>query len=160
MVQQRARKTYTYQPVPTPEQERTLEIVVWRCRELYTAGLQERRAACEKRRVYMSFARQSAQLPAIQAVRPAYGDISAQVLQDVLHRLERAFAACFCRVQAGAHPGYPRLQGADRYHSFTSPQVGAHGGAALDGGMLRLSKIGRTPSASDCIAHSQAPPRR
>jgi transposase len=30
--------------MPTPEQERTLETVVWRCRERYNAGLQERKA--------------------------------------------------------------------------------------------------------------------
>jgi hypothetical protein len=63
-----------------------------------------------------------------------------------LHRLDKASAAFFRRVQAGARPGYPRLQGRDRYNSFTYPQVGAHGGhggAVLDGGMLSLSKIGR-----------------
>ena len=91
---------------------------------------------------------QSAQLPAIKAVRPEYAEINAQVVQDVLHRLDTAFAACFRRLQAGEHPGYPRLQGTDRYHSFTYPQVGAHGehgGAVVDGGMLSLSKIGRIP---------------
>jgi hypothetical protein len=36
MDEQRLRKTFKYQLMPTPEQERTLEIVVWRCRELYT----------------------------------------------------------------------------------------------------------------------------
>jgi putative transposase len=61
----------------------------------------------------------------------------------VLHRLDNALAAFFRRLQAGARPGYPRFQGTDRYDSFTYPQVGAHGGAALDGGMLSLSKIGR-----------------
>jgi putative transposase len=86
---------------------------------------------------------QSAQLPAIKEVRPEYNEINAQVLQDVLHRLDRPFAAFFRRVQAGERPGYPRFQGKDRYHSFTYPQVGAHGGAALDGGMLSVSKIGR-----------------
>jgi putative transposase len=65
------------------------------------------------------------------------------VLQDVLHRLDKAFAAFFRRVQNGEQPGYPRFQGTDRYTSFTYPQVGAHGGAALGGGMLSLSKIGR-----------------
>jgi putative transposase len=125
-----------------------LQTVVWRCRELYNAGLQERKAAWEKRRVSVSFAMQSAQLPAIKAVRPEYHEINAQVVQDVLHRLERACAACFRRLQAGARPGYPRFQGQERYTSFTSPQVGAHGGhggASLDGGMLSLSKIGRIP---------------
>jgi putative transposase len=89
---------------------------------------------------------QSAQLPAIKEVRPEYHEINAQVLQDVLHRLDRAFAAFFRRLQAGARPGYPRLQGTDRYTSCTYPQVGAHGGhggAVLDGGMLSLSTIGR-----------------
>jgi putative transposase len=143
MDQRSARKTFKYKLMPTPEQERTLETVLWRCRELYNAGLQERKAAWEQRRVCVTFAMQSAQLPAIKEVRQEYNDINAQVLQDVLHRLDRAFAAFFRRVKAGAHPGYPRFQGTDRYARFTYPQVGEHGGAALDGGVLNLSKIGR-----------------
>jgi putative transposase len=143
MDEQRVRKTFKYQLVPTPEQGRMLESVMWRCRELYNAGLQERKAAWEKCRVCVSFAVQSAQLPAIQAVRPEYAEINAQVLQDVLHRLDKAFAAFFRRVKAGEQPGYPRLPGRNRYNSFTPPQVGAHGGAVLDGGVLSLSKIGR-----------------
>jgi putative transposase len=143
MDQQRARKTFKYKLMPTPEQEQTLATVVWRCRELYNAGLQERKAAWDKCSVSVTFAMQSAQLPAIKEVRPAYRDINVQVLQDVLHRLDKAFAAFFRRLRAGEHPGYPRFQGTDRYNSFTYPQVGAHGGAALDGGMLTLSKIGR-----------------
>src|SRR5215470_2323106 len=136
MDQQSVRKTFKYKLTPTPEQERTLESVVWRCRELYNAGLQERKAAWEKCGVSVSFAMQSAQLPAIKEVRPEYREINAQVLQDVLHRLDTAFAAFFRRATAGGHPGYPRFQGKDRYTSFTYPQVGEHGGAALDGGML------------------------
>ena len=50
---------------------------------------------------------------------PDYRAINAQVLHDVLHRLDKAFAACFRRVKAGAHPGYPRVQGHDRSTSFT-----------------------------------------
>jgi putative transposase len=143
MEQQCVRKTYKYQLVPTPEQEQALTTVVCRCRELYNAGLQERKAAWEKCGVSVTFAMQSAQLPAIKEVRPEYNDLNAQVLQDVLHRLDKAFAAFFRRLQAGERPGYPRFQGQDRYNSFTYPQVGGHGGAVLDGGVLSLSKIGR-----------------
>jgi len=139
------RKTYKYKVMPTPVQERMLEMVLWRCRELYNAGLQERKEAYERCGVSVTFAMQSAQLPAIKEVRPEYREINAQVLQDVLHRLDKAFAAFFRRVKAGAHPGHPRFQGKNRYTSFTYPQVGEHGGAALDGGMLSLSKIGRIP---------------
>ena len=143
MDQQRVRKTYKYKLLPTPAQEQAMATVVWRCRELYNAGLQERKAAWEQCRVSVTFAMQSAQLPAIKEVRPEYHDLHAQVLQDVLHRLDKAFAAFFRRIRAGEHPGYPRFQGKDRYTSFTYPQMGAHGGAALDGAVLSLSKIGR-----------------
>jgi putative transposase len=143
MEQQRARKTFKYKLLPTPEQEQALAIVVWRCRELYNAGLEERKPAWDKCRVAVTFAMQSAQLPAIKQVRPEYANLNAQVLQDVLHRLDKAFAAFFRRVKHGETPGYPRFQGTDRYNSFTYPQVGEHGGAALDGGVLSLSKIGR-----------------
>ncbi len=106
---------------------------MWRCRELYNAGLEERKVAWEKCHVSVNFTRQSAELPAIKDVRPEYHDITAQVLQDVLHRLDKAFAAFFRRVQAGEQPGYPRFQGRNRYNSFTYPQVGGHGGATVGG---------------------------
>jgi putative transposase len=137
------RKTFKYKLMPTPEQERALEIVLWRCRELYNAGLQERRDAWEKCRGSVTFTRQSAELPGIKEVRSEYHDINAQVLQDVLHRLDKAFVAFFRRVQAGEQPGYPRFQGKNRYTSFTYPQVGGHGGAAVDDKTLCLAKIGR-----------------
>src|SRR5215469_7131007 len=137
------RKTFKYQLMPTPEQERAMEIVLWRCRELYNAGLQERKTAWEKCHVSVHVTKQSEQLPDIKEVRPEYRDVNAQVLQDVLHRLDKAFAAFFRRVQAGEQPGYPRFHGRNRYNSITCPQVAGHGGAAVDGNTLSLSKIGR-----------------
>ena len=141
MDQQSVRKTYKYKLMPTPDQEQALATVVWRCRELYNAGLEERTAAWEKCHVSVNFAMQSAQLPAIKEVRPEYRDIHSQVLQDVLTRLDRAFQAFFHRVKAGATPGYPRFQGQSRYTSFTYKQFG--NGATLDNGFLVLCKIGR-----------------
>ena len=108
MEQQSARKTYKYKLNPTPEQQQVLERVLWRCRELYNAGLAERKLAWEQRGASVTFAMQSAQLPGIKDVRPEYLDLNAQVLQEVLHRLDKAFQAFFRRVQAGEHPGYPR----------------------------------------------------
>jgi putative transposase len=108
MDQQCVRKTFKYQLLPTPEQARTLGTVLWRCRELYNAGLHERKATWEMCGVCVTFAMQSAQLPAIKAVRPEYHDINAQVVQDVLHRLDKACAAFFRRVQAGERPGATR----------------------------------------------------
>jgi putative transposase len=135
------RKTYQYKLQPTAEQERTLAFVLRRCRELSNAGLQERRDAWQKGGVSITAARQSAHLPAIKDVRPEYREVHAQVLQDVLTRLDRAFEAFFRRVRAGETPGYPRFHGANRYHSCTSKQLG--NGATRAHGVLVLSKLRR-----------------
>jgi len=120
-----------------------MAFVLRRCCELYNAALQERREAWHKCGVTVTIAQQSAQLPAIKEVRPEYQDINAQVLQDVLARLDRALQAFFRRVKAGETPGYPRFHTANRYDSFTFKQVGEHGGARLNNGFLVLSKIGQ-----------------
>jgi putative transposase len=58
-------KPFKYRLIPTPAQAQVLEAVWWRCRELYNAGLEERKAAWEKCGVSVTFAMQSAQRPAI-----------------------------------------------------------------------------------------------
>src|SRR5215472_4764081 len=136
------RKTYTYTRQPTPAQQGTLALVVRRCRALDSAGLHARRAAWQQCGVRTTAARQSAHLPAIKDVRPDSHEVHAQVLQDVLTRLDRAFQACFHRVQAGETPGSPRVHGATRSHSFTDQQLGNR--ATLDNGFLVLSQIGRS----------------
>jgi putative transposase len=72
----------------------------------------------------LSCAQQQAELPGLKEDRPEYKQVDAQVLQDVLKRLDRAFAAFFRRVKAGQAPGYPRFKGRDRYDSFTFHQTG------------------------------------
>jgi hypothetical protein len=58
--------------------------------------------------------------------------------------VERAYQGFFRRAAQGETPGYPRFQGAGRYHSFTHPQYG--NGAVFDGGLLSLSWLGRIPN--------------
>ena len=84
-----------------------MDAVLWRCRELYNAGLEERREAWRKCRVSVTEAMQGAQLPGIKEVRPEFAEAHSQVLQDVLKRLDRAFQAFFRRVKAGEKAGYP-----------------------------------------------------
>src|SRR5260370_866237 len=135
------RKTFKYKLQPASKQEQAMEFVVRRCRELYNAGLQERRDAWRMRGVNITMAGQSAELPDIKPERPEYQDLHSQVLQDVLARLDRAFQAFFRRVKHGETPGYPRFKSSNRYESFTYKQFG--NGATLDNGFLVLSKIGR-----------------
>jgi putative transposase len=137
------RKTFKYRLKPTPAQEQEFERVLMLCRRLYNAALEQRKTAYERCGVSLTAYTQSMELPAIRAEMPEYAAINAQVLQDVLARLDKAFQAFFRRLRNGEKPGYPRFQGSGRFNSFTYKQVGEHGSARLDNGCLVLSKIGR-----------------
>jgi len=154
-------KSYKFRLYPTRKQTETLQWTLDHCRELYNAALQERRDAynlmvrqhpnyhdVETRKQLtkeyaVGFNQQSAQLPEIKGVREEYKEVYAQVLQDTLHRVDKAMKAFFLRVKNGQTPGYPRYQGKARYDSFTYPQVST-GTCALkvEGNRLYLPKIG------------------
>jgi putative transposase len=88
--------------------------------------------------VTVSYYEQKRELPGVKEERPEYREIGSQVLQDVIQRVEWAFAAFFRRVRAGDKAGYPRFKGRDRYDSFTYSQAGWK----LDASRLVLAGIG------------------
>ncbi len=146
MEPQSVHKNFKYKLAPAPAQEQALDTVLSRCRALYNVALEQRKTWWGRGQgKSATYSQQKAELPDLKAACPEYADVNAQVLQDVILRVDRAFQAFFRRVQAGEEPGYPRFQGKGRYNSFTYPQVGAHGGAVLDGRLLSLAKIGRIP---------------
>ncbi len=118
------KQAFRYRIFPTKHQEATLRTQLSLCCELYNAGLEERREAYRMAGKSITFTVQSAQLPDIKEVRPEYEAIYSQVLQDVLHRLDKAFRAFFRRVKNGEVPGYPRFKPWFRYNSLTYPQSG------------------------------------
>jgi putative transposase len=150
MEQQNVPKTFKYRLKPTPNQERALERTLMLCRHVYNAAVGERREAWRSRGVSVTCHQQQAELPGIKEAMPEYAEVNAQVLQDVVLRVDRAFQSFFRRLREGQPPGYPRFQGAGRYNSFTYKQVGEHGGAALDGGLLQ-------PLKNRTYSHSPAP---
>ena len=137
----RPNKTFKEKLRPTPAQERALEEVLWRCRELYNTALEQRITAWQRRHISVSRYEQEAELKAIRAEFPEYAAIHSPVLQDVLARLDKTYQAFFRRVQRGEKAGFPRFKGQNRFHSFTFKEYG--NGARLDNGVLVLSKIGR-----------------
>src|SRR5262245_5132243 len=141
MEQRTVRKTYKYKLNPTPQQERELGRELGLCRWLYNTALEQRIIAYQRSRVSISRYQQEAELKDVRAAFPEYATIHSHVLQDVLARLDKTYQAFFRRLKAGEKAGFPRYQGRDRYHSFTYKEVG--NGAALDSGLLVLSKIGR-----------------
>jgi putative transposase len=138
-------KSFKYRLYPTRKQRDTLQFILDRNRELYNAALEERREAYRMSKVNISFEMQSAQLPAMKEDRPEYKEIYAQILQETLHRVDKAFKAFFRRVKKGEKSGYPRFQGYDRYNSFTYPQVEKLKGKpviSIENGKVILPKIG------------------
>lgn len=133
------KKAYRYCIYPTKRQEHLLNAQLALCCELYNAALQERREAYRMCGQRISFTQQSAQLPAIKALRPEYEAVYSQVLQDVLHRVDKAFKAFFRRCKAGQKPGHPRYKSRPRYDSLTYPQSGF---GIDEQGKLSLAKIG------------------
>src|SRR5215469_1934096 len=118
------RKTYKEKLRPTPHQERQLEAVLWRCRTLYNAGLEQRITAWERCHVSVSRYDQEAELKDIRAEFPEYAAIHSHVLQDVLARLDKTYQAFFRRVQRGEKAGFPRFKGRERFRSFTYKEFG------------------------------------
>ncbi len=102
-----ARKSYKYKLKPTADQERVLDETLWRCRDLYNAGLEQRIWAYRRCGVTVVHAHQEAELPGIREAYSEYAAIHSQVLQDVLTRLDKAYQAFFRRVKAGQTPGFP-----------------------------------------------------
>jgi putative transposase len=161
------RKAFKYRMYPNKETEQTLFWTLDRARELYNAGLTERRDAYNfhvrqhpnyydeptrkelTRELTVNYSTQQNDLPEIKAeLREEYQEIAAHVLQDVLRRLDKAFQNFFRRVREHAEePGYPRFKSRNRYNSFTYPD-GAGWKLTVEEvgkkikGTLSLSKIG------------------
>ncbi|MBA2391119.1 MAG: transposase [Ktedonobacteraceae bacterium] len=112
-------KALKYRLYPTKVQVVKLEWTLSRCCELYNAALQERKDiwnACKKHLNFydpdwctehakdyrVTYYDQANALPTLKRdVRPEYTAIGSQVLQDVLRRVDKAFAAFYRRVRCG-----------------------------------------------------------
>ena len=135
-------KTYKYRLTPTPAQAQALATVLSHCRMLYNVALEQRKTWWDRGQgIGVTYYQQKAELPDVKAACPEVAEVNAQVLQDVILRVERTYQDFFRRIKDGETAGSPRYQGWGRYTSFTYPQYG--GGVALDGSVLSLSKIGR-----------------
>ena len=84
-------KTYKEKLRPTSAQERALDAVLWRCRDLYNAALEQRITAWQRHRVSVSRFEQEAELKDIRGAFPEYAAIHSHVLQDVLARLDKTY---------------------------------------------------------------------
>ena len=94
-------------------------------RELYNAALQERRDAWHKARKSVTLNEQMRRLGEVKAARPEYQGVYAQVLQETLKRLDRAFQGFFARVKRGRRPDTRASGGGAGGTPLPSPRLAA-----------------------------------
>ena len=134
-----AKKTYKFRLYPNKEQVAKLDSWLDLSRELYNAGLQERRDAWRLNRVSINYANQNKQLTEIKQIRTELKEVNSHVLQDSLQKLDKTFKAFFGRVQKGEKTGFPRFKGKNRFRSFSVPNTRYK----VEGRHFDLSRLGK-----------------
>jgi len=133
------RKTYKYRIYANGGTLSRAERWLGLCCGLYNNSLEQRIMAYRERGQTISCYEQIKQLPELKTTMPEYRDVDAQVLQEVLERLDKAYRGFFRRVKNGGKVGFPRFKGRNRYDSFTLKQ----NSWKLEGSYLSIRNIGR-----------------
>ena len=148
-------KAYKFEMRPTRKQAVLSNQTLSTCRHLYNDSLDARKNGYENGGWNIQYNDQQNYLPTLRNKNDETGkylrEIYAQVLQNVIKRVDRAYQNFFRRVKNSKEcsngkkekPGFPRFKGYGRYDSFTFPQYG--NGCQIIGknnDIIRLSKIG------------------
>ncbi len=133
-------KTYKYRLYPTRKQTEKLDWILETCRTLYNSCLVDRNRHYKETGKGLSRIDQQKTLVSDKKNITYLTDIYAQVLQDVLRRVDKAYKGFFRRLKKkNGKAGYPRFKQTGRYDSITYTQSGFK---IADDGKLALSKIG------------------
>src|ERR1700723_1151052 len=137
--------SYKYRLYPTAAQIEVLNKNFNFCCFLYNSALQERRHQWKKFGKGVSYSEQCKALPEIKMEFAEQNQtIYAQSLQQVLKRLDAAYANFFRRVKSGANKvGFPRYKPSERYRSLVFPQCDMKVGGVklLDSNKLKVFGI-------------------
>jgi putative transposase len=112
---------------PKAKQMERLRFILDVTCDLYNALLEERREAWRRRGIAVSTRQQYAELTALRKENARVGAVYRECEDAVLHRLDLAFRAFFCRVRRSQTPGYPRYKKRSRFSQIEFP----HGNRAL-----------------------------
>ncbi len=145
--------TYEFKLKPTPEQAQEIERILEVCRKVWNYALQSRKDWLKSRKSqvyacsivseyiipadapYPSYARQCKSLTQAKQDYPSLKTVNAQVLQQVLRKLETAFVDM---QRKGS--GFPRFKKFQRMRSFVFPQMLKN---CMQGIYIRLPQLGQ-----------------
>ena len=136
-------KTYKFRIYPSGAQVSILNSTLNSCKNLYNAMLQQRIYACKMKKKITYYSQQN-EIPDMKKIFPEFNNVHSQVLQDVAHRVDKAYDNFYRRIReknngSRIKAGFPRFKSKYRYNSITYPQSGFR---ILDDGHVWLSKIG------------------
>ena len=144
--------TYEYKAIPTPEQIQMIEHTLTVCRKVWNFALRDRKDWIKSRKCqinacsiskeyiipadapYPNYYEQANALTKAKLKFPELKTVNAQVLQQVLRKLETAFVDMR---RKGA--GFPRFKNRYRMRSFVYPQLGR--GQLLKGNQIKLPQL-------------------
>lgn len=109
--------SYKYRLYPNRVQAEALGGMLGAFCDLYNAGLQQRIEAYRRRSLSLRYGQQASELKAVRAADERLAGFSFSAEQQVLRRLDKAFAGFFRRVKTGARAGFPRFQAKSRFDS-------------------------------------------
>jgi putative transposase len=133
-------KTYKYRLYPNKTQEELLKNTLIVCKNLYNICLEEKIKSYEEDGKNLSAFDLNKKIKDFDIENKT--SVNAQVLQNVVARLDNAFTHFFrrCKKGDGEKAGFPRFKSFERYDSFCYPQSGFK--ILDDQRHLKLSKIG------------------
>jgi putative transposase len=133
------RRTYQYRANVNRATEANAIRWLSLCCSLYNAAVEQRRDAWYRCRKSVSGYDQAKELPILKKIFPQYATVSAQVLQDVVERLDRAYQQFFSQLKSGKKAGLPGFCRQQDYRSVTLKNQCWR----LEGRNLYVSNLGR-----------------
>jgi putative transposase len=121
-------RTFKFHIRPNRAQAEALDTMLGAFCDLYNAALQQRIEAYRRRGMTLRYGNQAAELKAVRTADELLASYSFSAEQQVLRRLDKAFAAFFRRLKTGKKPGFPRFRSKAR---FDSAEFRVSGGLTL-----------------------------
>src|SRR5215469_10478402 len=101
-------RSYKHRLYPSRSQAEALNGMLGAFCELYNAGLQQRIEAYQRQRKSLRYADQANELKAVRLADERLAGYSYSAEQQILRRLDKAFAAFFRRLKTKGKAGFPR----------------------------------------------------
>lgn len=134
-------KTSKYRLYPTKKQIIILDNTLRLCCDLYNAARDQRKGMWQSARKSIRFETQAGELLGLKKTMPEYKTVYAQVLQDVLRRVQKTFDNFYNKCKRGKKTSLPRWKPYQQYNTFVYPQV-SNRAIRVENNKLNVPKIG------------------